>query len=170
MTIVKQIERLAKTRGKVHSIAADATISAAAIAMRDNQVGSLVVPGPRGELAGLITERDILTKVVARGLAADAILVSAVMTREVVSCTGSTTIEKAREMMAAYTIRHLPIVEDGCAVGMISSRDIIAQELSDIQAVVRQQGHVLEQLERDHPGITNIHRDRGGRVVIGAEA
>ncbi len=166
MTIVKQIERLAKSRGKVHSIAADATITAAAIAMRDHQVGSLVVLDDTRKIAGLVTERDIINKVVSHGQAAQTVRVAAIMTRKIISCTGETTIEHARELMAAHGIRHLPIIENGHVIGMISSRDIIAQELSDVRAVVRHQSRLLQDLEHDHPGITSVHRDRGGRIVI----
>ena len=68
--------------------------------------------------------------------------------------------------MAKHGIRHLPIVDDGVAVGMISSRDILAQELEASKAVIQHQSAVLKELERTHPGITKLQVSASGRIVI----
>jgi len=68
--------------------------------------------------------------------------------------------------MADHNIRHLPIVESGRALGMISSRDVLAHQLATVQAVARQQSKLLHDLEHQHPGISHIVKDGFGRVVI----
>jgi CBS domain-containing protein len=57
-------------------------------------------------------------------------------------------------------------VDDGVLVGMISSRDILAHQLSAARAIVREQSKFIQELEMEYPGITSIRKDHSGRVVI----
>ncbi len=166
MAVVKQIERIVKREGTVLTVDATETVAAAARRMTQNRIGSLVVVNPNGRIAGVVTERDILSKVVAACADPATVRVSAVMTPRVVACSPDTTITKAQQIMAGHGIRHLPIVEDGVLMGMISSRDILAHQLSATRAVVRRQSKIIHDLEREHPGITAIRRDPSGRVLL----
>jgi CBS domain-containing protein len=98
-------------------------IRAAASRMWAQQTGSLLVM--EGDvLVGIITERDVM-KCIARGLDVETTPVSAVMTRGVQTATPYTTVSEAARQMAARWIRHLPVVEDGVVVGMVSQRDLV---------------------------------------------
>jgi CBS domain-containing protein len=77
------------------------------------------------ELLGIITERDVM-KAVARGDDLDGTPVSAVMTRSVLTVTPETSVAEAAQHMASRWIRHLPVVNNGELLGMVSQRDLCA--------------------------------------------
>ena len=101
-----------------------ATLRDAASRMWKQQTGSLVIT-EGAEILGIITERDIM-KAVARGDDLDATPVSAVMTRTVLTVTPDASIAEAAQHMATRWIRHLPVVDDGRLLGMVSQRDLCA--------------------------------------------
>ena len=88
------------------------------------------------------------------------------MTRKVVTCTMQTLVKQAEKMMARHGTRHLPILDDERLVGMVSSRDIMAHQLSTTRTLVRKQTQVLQDLETSYPGITQLQTDDGGRIRI----
>ena len=98
------------------------SLTAAAGRMWGQQTGSLLVMSGE-ELLGIITERDVM-KAVARGLDLAATPVSAVMTTAVLSVSPDTPVAEAAGHMAQRWIRHLPVVEAGKVVGMVSQRDL----------------------------------------------
>jgi len=109
------------TRASVTESPAD-PLRAAANRMWSQQTGSLLVmDGPA--LLGIITERDVM-KAVARGADLDATPVSAVMTKPVLTVSPDTSLHEAARHMATRWIRHLPVVDDGAIVGMVSQRDL----------------------------------------------
>jgi len=132
---VKDIEQFVEQPGGLLTTKENATIAEAAKKMSDNQVGCLVVFDMQNKFVGVLTERDILAKVTTRYLPPHNLLVREIMTTEPISCTMETTIEKAEQLMAEHKIRHLPIVEDGVPIGMVSSRDTIAYRLHNSKAM-----------------------------------
>ncbi|EEF52591.1 conserved hypothetical protein [Ricinus communis] len=109
--------------------------------MAENNIGSLLVlkPGEK-HLAGIITERDYLRKVIAEGRSCHYTRVAEIMTDEnrLVTVTSDTTILRAMQLMTDHHIRHVPVI-DGRIVGMISMVDVV-------RAVVEQQSGELKQL------------------------
>jgi CBS domain-containing protein len=99
------------------------TLRAAASYMWSQQTGSLLVMDG-DQLLGIITERDIM-KAVARGHDLDAMSVSEVMTKDVLTVAPETPLYEAARHMAARWIRHLPVVDGSKVVGMISQRDLV---------------------------------------------
>ncbi|MDQ1698316.1 MAG: hypothetical protein QOG34_179 [Frankiaceae bacterium] len=109
------------TRASVTESPAD-PLRAAANRMWSQQTGSLLVmDGAR--LLGIITERDVM-KAVARGADLDVTPVSAVMTTTVLTVSPDTSLHEAARHMATRWIRHLPVVDGGDIVGMVSQRDL----------------------------------------------
>jgi CBS domain-containing protein len=109
------------TRASVTESPAD-PLRAAANRMWSQQTGSLLVmDGAR--LLGIITERDVM-KAVARGADLDATPVSAVMTTTVLTVSPDTSLHEVARHMATRWIRHLPVVDRGEIVGMVSQRDL----------------------------------------------
>ena len=148
------------------TIDAHETVAEAARKMAYHDVGCLIVLGEKRQVAGIVTERDLVTKVVSRETDAALVPVADIMTRNVVSCNLDTSASKVRHLMTAHNVRHVPVIEEGAPLGMVSSRDILAHELSHYQAVARQQSALLDTIEREHPEVVKWHRDGTGRVVI----
>ncbi|KAJ4826045.1 hypothetical protein Tsubulata_029790 [Turnera subulata] len=110
--------------------------------MAKNNIGSLVVlkPGEQQYVAGIITERDYMTKIIAPGRSSKYTKVGEIMTDEnrLITVTSDTNILKAMQLMTDHQIRHAPVI-DGKIVGMISIKDVV-------RAVVEQQNEELKRL------------------------
>lgn len=166
MATVSEIDRIAGPEGQVLTIRDTATVAEAAEKMGKHHVGCLLATDDTGRLTGVFTERDILSKVVAAGVDPKKTKISKIMTHRVVSCSRKTSVNKAEQMMAHYAVRHLPIVDNGVPVGMVSSRDVHAHKLAFTEMLARQQYAVLNRLESEYPGITNLHCDPAGKVML----
>ena len=120
------------------TISRDATIKDAAIAMLTNKVGCLIVNDQSGRFAGIITERDIVSRAVACSKDFERTTIAEIMTTQVVSCTPGTPTSKASEIMTTNRIRHLPMVDNGVVVGMLSARDLLEQQLFEHRAAAEE--------------------------------
>jgi CBS domain-containing protein len=164
---VREVDREVRCLGAVVTVREADTASAAARKMARYDVGCVVVLGRDHGVTGILTERDIMTEVVAAGADPTSLPVSAIMTRDVISCRADTSIAKARRLMTGHGVRHLPIIEDGVPLGMLSSRDILAWQLSRARLVARRQRQALHRIEERHPDVSAWTHDPSGRVVIG---
>ena len=133
MATVRDI--LAKKGTLVASIREDHTVLDAAREMNARRVGSLVVTDGEN-VVGIFTARDILTRIVEVQRAPEKTPVGKVMTTPVAVCHPDTTIEECRGVMTNKRIRHLPVVENGRLAGIITSGDIMAQELAAQQSTI----------------------------------
>jgi len=128
MTTAQELDRLTRHKDDLFCIDESATVVEAALKMTANHVGSLVVTRGLEIPAGMLTERDILRRVVASGRDAFSLTVADIMSPGVISCGTETTVSAIQQMMATYQIRHVPIVDAGAVVGIVTSRDIHAHE------------------------------------------
>ena len=125
----------------VLSIGPEATVLDAAVLMNEHKVGSLVVKSG-GQVIGIISERDILTRVVVPRLDPGQALVRDVMTTEVVCCQLHTQLEEARGVLKNRRIRHLPVLDEAKRLcGMISIGDLNAHEAHDHEFTI----HILQE-------------------------
>jgi CBS domain-containing protein len=107
----------------VYSIGPEASVAEAVAQMDQRAVGALlVVQG--AEACGILTERDVLRRVVAAGRAPANTRVADVMTRELVAISPDVSVEDAMSIVTSKRIRHLPVIRDGRVVGLISSGDL----------------------------------------------
>lgn len=106
------------------TITADATVAQAAGLMRDKGVGSLVVLQD-GRPAGIVTERDIVTKVAAADRLPKGTVVRDIMSSPLVAVHPHQEVAEAAKVMAARKIRRLPVIKEGKLVGMVTENDII---------------------------------------------
>lgn len=112
---------------------ADATVTEAVAAMCGHGVGSAVVPGPDGLPLGIVTERDILRQFAAHGGALGNLKVSEIMTSPVRSASAGVTLQEVMKIMTEHRFRHLPIVEDGRLVGILSIGDVVKARLRETE-------------------------------------
>lgn len=133
MVAVKDI--LAKKGSFVAAVREDHSVLDAAREMNARRVGSVVVL--EGEnVIGIFTERDILTRIVAVQRDPEKTQVGQVMTTPVAVCHPGTTVDECRGVMTSKRIRHLPVVEGNRLVGIITSGDIMAQEIAAQQTTI----------------------------------
>jgi CBS domain-containing protein len=120
MTLVR--ERMSPD---VAAIRSDATLIEAARRMRASGVGGLPVEDPSGSIVGIVTERDIIVRALAEGRDARAGRVREVATIDPVTCAPEDDLRTAVGRMQKYEVQHLPVVEHGSLVGVISLADIV---------------------------------------------
>ena len=106
------------------------TVSAAAQLMKRNEVGAVMVV-EEGMLVGVFTERDALFRVLAEGRDAGTTRLADVMTRNPSTIHPDRPFPEALHIMYEGGFRHVPVVEDGRPVGMVSARDALGPELED---------------------------------------
>lgn len=119
--------------GSVHTISAEATLCEAARELTARRVGAVVVLSDTGELAGVLSERDIVRQTARRGVSALNEPVAAAMTREVITASPTETIDQALERMSDRRIRHLPVVEGARLIGIVSIGDLVARKIEEAQ-------------------------------------
>jgi CBS domain-containing protein len=119
----------------VKTVRPEDTIMIAAQAMNQYHIGSLVVVSGPGEVVGIVTERDILSEVVATGKCADAVRVSDIMTPNIITISPERTLEEAADIMTENRIKKLPVVHNGRLLGIVSATDLIAYEKDLIEKI-----------------------------------
>ena len=133
-------ELLARKGAGVWSIDADEPVLVAIQVMADKHVGALPVTR-NGELVGVISERDYARKVILLGRSSAETPVWQIMSSPVVTVSPGDDVRQCMQVMTEKRIRHLPVLENGRMVGVISIGDLV-------RAVIEEQEHTIEQLER----------------------
>lgn len=137
---MKRIGQLLDAKGNdVLFIGPDASVLDAIKLMAEKGVGALVVL--EGEaLTGIVTERDYARKVILKGRASETTPVRDIMSANVCTTSREQSVEKCMNTMTEKRVRHLPVVEAGRVVGIISIGDLV-------KAIIADQQHEIEQLE-----------------------
>jgi len=130
-----KVSQILKQKGlESYSVKADQLLTHAVELMTDNKVGSVIVISEGGRLASIVTERDVMFAVQKYNADLSQVKVSEVMAPELVTCTGEETLEQAMDIMmnnsTGHRIRHIPVVDNGEFVGVISIGDIVESLLS----------------------------------------
>lgn len=115
---------LEEKSGDVLQIDGGATVFEAITKMVDANVGSLLVT-EEGEIAGIMTERDYLRRVTLQGRTDKETAVREIMSSPLVVATPETSIDECMAMMTDRRIRHVPVVDDGAVVGVVSIGDLV---------------------------------------------
>jgi CBS domain-containing protein len=130
---------LRKKGSQVHSIPADVTVFEALQKMADENVGALVVIEGT-QLVGLISERDYARKVILKDRSSKELKVHEIMSSQVVTATPRSTIDECMSSMTDKRCRHLPIVDEGRVVGVVSIGDLVSW-------IITSQDNTIHQLE-----------------------
>jgi CBS domain-containing protein len=125
---------LSRKGNDVITIEPTVTLSAAVNILAERRIGALVVvAGADKQVAGILSERDIVRALAQRGPGALQEPVGQVMTRRVVTCTESDTVAALMERMTQGKFRHLPVVERGKLVGLVSIGDVVKHRLGEME-------------------------------------
>lgn len=138
----RQIQEVIAGRPIV-SVTSDTTITDATKLMTERKIGALLIVDD-GSVEGILSERDILNRVVAGGLDPTATAVNAVMTHPVITVSPTTKAVDALRMMQENGFRHLPVCEGATPMGMVSLRDFLGPELAEAQDEIDFE-HVIEE-------------------------
>ena len=127
------VRSILDTKGhNILSVEPDAKLSAAVKILGERKIGAVLVMN-EGQLDGILSERDIVRVLGERGAKVLDEPVSSVMTRKVVSCRQSDTVGGIMEMMTIGKFRHLPVIEDGRVVGLISIGDVVKWRVQEYE-------------------------------------
>ena len=137
----KTVGLLLDAKGRdVWTIGPDATVYEALQLLAEKNVGALVVVED-AKVCGIMSERDYARKIILVDRDSRSTLVREIMTSEVRTVTRDETVSECMETMTEHHIRHLPVVEDGQLVGLVSVGDIV-------KAVMAEQAFLIQQLEQ----------------------
>lgn len=112
----------------------NAPVSAVVDLLGTHGIGAVVVADGRGKLRGIISERDIVRGLAQHGQKALALTVSDLMSCDVITCRTTDTVSELMAVMTERNIRHLPVVEGGRLIGMVSMRDVVKERLNEVEA------------------------------------
>lgn len=126
-------EILASKGSEVMTIRSDATVDSAMHRLRLENVGALVVSDGGLAADGIISERDIVRGFAEHGCEALNMSVRALMTRHVHTCSPDSKLPDVMSAMTRYRIRHVPVVDDGRLVGIVSIGDIVKHRLEELE-------------------------------------
>lgn len=118
----------------VHTLSESATLEQAAKELNIRKVGALVITDDSGRIAGLLSERDIVREIARRGSSCLSDKAASAMTRTVISATPRETIDECLGRMTDRRIRHLPVMEDGRLVGIVSIGDLVKHRIAAVEA------------------------------------
>jgi len=122
---VSTVAQILKTKGsEIHQVEATSTVFEAIKRMVEANVGALLVTDG-GQIIGIMTERDYLRRVTLEGRTDKEALVSEIMTSPLIYVTPDTSVDECMALMTDRRIRHLPVIEDGDVVGVVSIGDLV---------------------------------------------
>ena len=124
---------LAAKGGEIVCIEPTADLAAATQLLSANRIGAVLIRGAGGHIAGILSERDIVRALSEHGSAALTLPVGQVMTRNVMTCNEDDNIANIMERMTAGKFRHMPVVNKGHLVGLISIGDVVKQRVEEIE-------------------------------------
>ena len=140
MTTVKQL--LDYKGHNILSISPNDSVYAAVERMSENNVGALLVID-NGKLAGILSERDYARKVILMGKSSKNTLIREIMTPDVLCVSPETTVDECLALLTESRVRHLPVMDGGKLVGIVSIGDLVKQIISDKEFTIQQLEHYI---------------------------
>ncbi len=136
-----KVEHILRTKeSRVVAVRTSATVAEAVKLMKAENISALIVKDvcrtEGNTLAGVLSERDVVHALLERGGSLLSMPVSQLMTRQPVTCTPSDSVQQALQLMDKHHIRHLPVLEDGHLVGVVSARDFTRLHLQELDGTV----------------------------------
>lgn len=120
----------------VATLSPSATLQDVSEKLSLKRIGAIVIVGDGGNVDGIISERDVIRAVAKSGAEALRMRVSEVMTRDIECCGESDPVDELMEVMTKGRFRHLPVIEDGALVGIISIGDVVKNHVAEVEMEV----------------------------------
>ena len=141
MKTVAELLRTKPTRAIVKVSPGQSVLEAIKVLASENIGAAIVMAGDR--LAGIFSERDYTRKVILKGRSSDSTRVEEIMTANVVVVSPRTKTRDCMALMTEKNIRHLPVVDEGRVIGMVSIRDIVGDIIADQDFTIEQLEHYI---------------------------
>ncbi|SPH20932.1 Inosine-5'-monophosphate dehydrogenase [Ascidiaceihabitans donghaensis] len=129
--LVQQILK-SKSDDAVVTVAPGTLVSDAAKVLAERRIGTVVVSKDGQSMAGILSERDIVREIGKRGASCLSDKVDSYMTTKLITCGRNESADKVLEMMTEGRFRHMPVVEDGALVGLITIGDVVKARLTEL--------------------------------------
>jgi CBS domain-containing protein len=120
-------------QGNVVTIKPTADLTAAVKLLAERRIGAVVILGANHRIVGILSERDIVRALAEHGPTALNKPVGQVMTRDVKTCSEDDTIERLMSRMTTGKFRHMPVVEQGSLIGIVSIGDVVKNRVEEIE-------------------------------------
>ena len=130
--------------GHVSTVRSVDSVEAAIRKLYDERIGALVVVDRWGKLVGMLSERDVVYALAQHGAEALTYEVHELMTPDVTTCTPEDRVDDVMQTMTVHRIRHLPVMEEGRLIGLVSIGDLVKHRLEE----KKQEAAVLQDLAR----------------------
>ncbi|MGE0698225.1 MAG: CBS domain-containing protein [Hyphomicrobiaceae bacterium] len=128
------VAAILKEKGRaVETVAADVTLREIVERLAELRIGAIVVVDRRGDVAGIVSERDVVRLLASHGLQALDLPAREAMTRNVVTCGETDTIDELMARMTEGRFRHLPVVNGGRLVGIVSIGDVVKHRVAEVE-------------------------------------
>lgn len=143
---MRTVRRLLLSKSRdIWSVTPETTVYDAIKLMAEKDIGAVMVL-EQGQLVGIMSERDYLQKVVLHGHSSKETLVGDIMTKRILYVRPEQTIDECMALMTEKHLRHLPVLDDGRLVGVVSMRDVIAKVIADKEFLIGQlENYITEQ-------------------------
>lgn len=129
-----KVEQILQAKGTtVYTVNDDATIAEAVKTLGEKNIGAVVVRNAAGEVAGILSERDIVRRLRTEGAAALNETVTCCMTASVVTCAPEDSIDDLMVKMTERRIRHVPVLRDGKLAGIVSIGDVVKRKIEETE-------------------------------------
>ncbi len=130
-----QVSAILKDKGsEVVTAGPDTLIAEIVATLKAKGIGAVIVADAGGAPAGILSERDIVRAMPKHGAKLMTLCASDLMTRKVVSCSPEHSVDEVMKLMTEGRFRHLPVIEDGKLVGVISIGDAVKHRLGELEA------------------------------------
>ncbi|MGW4328004.1 CBS domain-containing protein [Nocardia sp. NPDC004573] len=140
-----RISEILRRKGSdVATVAPETTVRALLATLAERNIGAVVVSADGAAIAGIVSERDVVRSLHARGAELLDTPVSAIMTAAVRTCAPDDRVDGLRRTMTEHRIRHLPVVDGGRLVGIVSIGDVVKSAISELAT---EREHLVDYLQ-----------------------
>ena len=119
--------------GAVVTIDPDATVAELVAGLADHNIGAMVVAGPDG-IKGIVSERDVVRQLHTHGASVLSRPVEKIMTTVVSTCSKEDTVDSLTLLMTENRVRHVPVLEDGKLIGIVSIGDVVKTRMQELES------------------------------------